>query len=103
MASLTSVKGVERKIRRTEGFEVRILRPPDTSRRRDVRSDKQRMPSYHFTNAADGEWTVKKWKDARFHPIYPGFDVEVLGRSGDAADGHTRLVTVRAGYEGAGE
>jgi len=100
MANLTSVGGVERKIRRTEGFRVRILRPPDTSRRRDVRSDKQKMPPYHYTNAADGEWTVRKWKESRFHPTYPGFDVDVLERSGSVAGGLTRLVTVRATYEG---
>ena len=100
MANLTSVLGVERKIRRTEGFDVRILRPADTSRRRDVRGDKQKMPPYHYTNAADGEWTASKWKESRFHPTYPGFDVEVLERNGSVADGHTRLVTVRATYEG---
>ena len=100
MPNLTSVRGVERKIRRTEGFNVRILRPPDTSRRRDVRGDRQGMPPYHYSHAADGEWTVRKWRDSRFRPTYPGFDVEVLERTGSVADGHTRLATVRATYEG---
>lgn len=64
----------------------------------DVRGDKEGMPSYPFARAASQDSTVETWKATRFRPIYPGFDVEVLLADRSAAQGNTKLHTVRESY-----
>jgi hypothetical protein len=91
---MSTVKTVERQIRRTEGFDAHILHPDG----RDVRSDRDHMPSYPFTRKASGTSTVADWRRTRFHLRYPGFDVVVVDGRGDIVHGSTLLRTVRATY-----
>jgi hypothetical protein len=91
---MSTVKTVERQIRRTEGFDARILHPDG----RDVRGDRDHLPSYPFTKKAAGTATVADWRRARFMLRYPGFEVEVVDARGNPVHGGTLLRTVRATY-----
>ncbi len=93
---MPTIERVERQVRRIEGFGIRFLWPS----RIDVRGDKQNIPSYPFERAAKNDQTIEQWKASRFRPSYPGFDVEVLTADGVAAQGNTRLYTVRDTYLG---
>lgn len=88
------VKNVEKKIWDVEGFAVCILHPDG----RDVRGDKQKLPQYPFERAAKNDWTVEAWKESRFRPHYPGFDVLVLDADGERCQGNMKLGTVRDTY-----
>jgi hypothetical protein len=92
---MSSVANVERRIRRIEGFRVRILH----LNRIDVRGDREGLPQYSYHRAADNDITVEAWKETRFRPSYPGFEVDVVDRRGDSVQGNTKLETVRAGYQ----
>ena len=64
---MSSVANVERKIRRVEGFRVRILH----LNRIDVRGDREGLPQYSYHRAADNDITVEAWKETRFRHSYP--------------------------------
>lgn len=51
---MPKVKSIERKIANTEGFEVAILLADG----RDVRSDKDGLPTYPYQNAAPNNFTI---------------------------------------------
>jgi hypothetical protein len=91
---MSSVANVERKIRRIEGFRVRILH----LRGADVRGDRAGMPQYGYHRAAENDITVESWKATRFRPSYPGFEVDVVDRRGNSVQGNTKLETVRTSY-----
>ena len=91
---MSAVANVERKIRRIEGFDVRILH----LRGADVRGDRTGLPQYSFRHAAAGDFTVEHWKETRFRPSFPGFEVDVLDGRGRSVQGNTKLSTVRASY-----
>jgi hypothetical protein len=91
---LSQVDRVERKIRTVEGFSVRILWPS----LRDVRSDKEGVPNYSFERAAKDDFTVSAWRQQRFYPSYPGYEVKVLDGRGEVVAGNTKLGTVRKTY-----
>ncbi|HMF55947.1 MAG TPA: hypothetical protein VK619_06285 [Pyrinomonadaceae bacterium] len=91
---MSTVENVERKIRRVEGFDVRILHLAGA----DVRSDRRGLPQYAYYRAADNDITVETWKAHRFRPSYPGFQVDVVDGRGDSVQGNTKLGTVRATY-----
>ena len=91
---MSSVANVERKIRRVEGFRVRVLH----LRGADVRSDREGMPQYNYHRAADNSITVETWKATRFRASYPGFEVDVLDARGNSVQGNTKLETVRESY-----
>lgn len=91
---MAKIKSVERQMAQVEGFEVSILHPDG----RDVRSDRTGMPGYTFRNGAKNDFTVAQWKEQRFFPLYPGFDVTVWCADGSAAVGQTKLGTVRDSY-----
>ena len=91
---MATVRAVERRIFNVEGFRVAILHPDG----RDVRGDRERLPQYPFTRAMANRNNVKTWKERRFEPVYPGFDVEVIGRDGRRVHGGTLLETVRDEY-----
>ena len=93
---MPSVRAVESRIRNVEGFAVAVY----WHRGGDVRSDMQRFPSYPYHQAASGSITVADWKRTRFHPNYPGFDVEVLDTRGHSVSGNLRLATLRERYAG---
>jgi hypothetical protein len=94
---MASVKRVENQIANVEQFDVAFT----TEDGRDLRSDRAGIPSYSnkFENKAPGKMTVEGWKERRFRPVYPGFEVEIIMADGSLARGNTRLETVRASYE----
>ena len=91
---MSTTANVERKIRRVEDFEVRILH----LRGADVRGDRSGLPQYPFRHAAPDDFTVGHWKKTRFRPTFPGFEVQVLDGRGRPVPGNTKLSTVRASY-----
>ncbi len=91
---LSTIANVERKIKRVEGFRVRILHLSGA----DVRGDRQGMPQYVYHRAADNNITVETWKETRFRPSFPGFDVDVIDVRGNSVQGNTKLETVRETY-----
>jgi hypothetical protein len=91
---MSTVRNVERQIRRTEGFDVHVLHPDG----RDVRGDRDHLPTYPFTKKAAGTATVADWKRSRFTMRYPGFEVEVVDARGTPVHGGTQLRTVRSTY-----
>lgn len=91
---MSTVANVERKIRRVEGFEVRILH----LRGVDVRGDRRGLPQYNYQRAADNYITVENWKATRFRPSFPGFQVDVVDARGHSVQGNTKLGTVRESY-----
>lgn len=91
----STVANVERKIRRVEGFRVRILH----LRGADVRGDRTGLPQYNYHRAAENDITVEAWKATRFRPSYPGFEVDVMDRRGNSVQGNMKLYTVRETYD----
>jgi hypothetical protein len=84
------------KIARVEGFQVRIK----TADGRDIRSDREGMPSWPFEKGARDRWSVARWKQDRFVNFYPGFAVDVLDGDGAIVEyGQTLLETVRESYD----
>ena len=92
--TMSTIANVERKIRRVEGFDVRILHLGGA----DVRGDRTGLPQYPLRHAAAEEITVEHWKETRFRPSFPGFEVDVLNGRGRSMQGNTKLSTVRASY-----
>lgn len=92
--SMSTVLNVERKIRRVEGFRVRILH----LRGADVRGDRMGLPQYSYHRAAENDITVENWKATRFRPSYSGFEVDVMDRRGNSVKGNMKLSTVREMY-----
>jgi hypothetical protein len=88
------LKNVERKIWDVEGFAVAIKYPAG----RDIRGDKEGIPTYPYDRMARNALTVAAWKEQRFVPNYVGFDVDVLDGSGYVVAGNTLLSTVRDSY-----
>jgi len=87
---------LEMKIARVEGFQVRVR----TSDGRDIRSDREGMPSWPYEKAARDRWSVARWKQDRFISLYPGFGVDVLDGDGTVVEfGQTLLETVRESYD----
>ena len=91
---MSTVANVERKIRRVEGFRVRILHLRGT----DVRGDRTGLPQYSYHRAAENDITVETWKATRFRPSFPGFGVDVIDRRGNSVQGNMKLLTVRESY-----
>jgi hypothetical protein len=85
------LKNVESKIFRVEGFSVTIRH----SDGRDMRGDRDSIPTYSYDRMAKNTMSVAEWKSTRFQPAYPGFAVDVLSSSGRSVNGRTKLSTVR--------
>jgi hypothetical protein len=92
---MSSIANVERKIKRVEGFRARILHLSGA----DVRGDREGLPQYNYHRAADNDITVETWKETRFRPSFPGFEVDVVDVRGNSVQGNTKLGTVRATYK----
>jgi hypothetical protein len=88
------LKNVEKRIWDIEGFAVTIRHDDG----RDMRGDRTGIPMYDFARMARNSITVSTWKEQRFLPKYPGFDVDVLDGFGNAVPGNTLLATVRNSY-----
>ena len=92
---MPKVGRVELRISQIEGFLVKIQHLD----RRNVRSDRQGMPSWPYERAAKDAWTVADWKRERFHEVYPGFEVDVLDGDRNPVAGQTRLESVCESYD----
>jgi hypothetical protein len=91
---MAKVKNVEKRIWDIEGFAVIIK-----YNGRDVRSDYSGLPQYTvYERMAKNDITVAAWKENRFYPSYPGFEVDVLDGDGNVCQGNTKLGTVRDSY-----
>ncbi len=91
---MATVKNVEKRIRDIEGFAVVIK-----YNGRDVRGDYTGMPQYpSYERMANNDITVAAWKENRFYPAYPGYDVDVLDGDNHVCQGNTKLGTVRDSY-----
>jgi hypothetical protein len=85
---MPKVKTIEKKIWDIEGFNVRIL----SDEGRDIRGDRDGLPSYKYERAAKNDMTVATWKDQRFQSSYPGFRAAVY--DGDGYEVHGRPAPV---------
>lgn len=92
---MATIKDVEKKIAKVEGFRVTIRHSRDG---RDVRGDKGGIKQYDYERALKGAKNVKDWRAGRFARSFPGFVVEVIKADGMVAHGLTLLTTVRDGY-----
>lgn len=86
---------LEQKISRTEEFSV-IIRH---SNGRDVRDDTDIPSNYNYNRKAKNSMTVSQWKEQRFYPALPGYDVDVLLGDESVATGQTILGTVRDSHD----
>lgn len=59
---MPKVKRVEKQIWDCEGFGINILHPDG----RDVRGDREGLPSWPYDRATKNDWTVETWVDERF-------------------------------------
>jgi len=92
---MPTLRAVESRIRNVEGFRVAVY----WHHGGDARGDLEGFPTYPYQQAASGSITVAAWKRTRFHPVYPGFDVEVLDQRGASVSGNMKLANLRALYE----
>jgi hypothetical protein len=91
---MAKVKNVEKRIWDIEGFAVTIK-----FNGRDVRGDYAGMPQYPaYERMAKNDFTVAAWKENRFYPAFPGYEVDVLDGDGHVCQGNTKLGTVRDSY-----
>ena len=90
---------VEKKIATIEGFQVRFrYAGPAKAKGRDVRGDRENVPTYTYRRMMKGDATVSAWIGTRFTPTFPGYAVEVLDGSGRVVHGKTKLSNLRATY-----
>jgi type I restriction enzyme M protein len=85
-----STTTVAEEIFAVEGFQVQFL-PMNAE-------PGSYVDPYEYERAATSGWTVKKWRETRFRPTYPDYDVEVLNPDGDPVHGKTLLSTLRDSY-----
>jgi len=91
---MASVKSIENRVFRVEGFAIRILYETG----QDVRSDRRGLKPYPFERQAKNSMNVKSWIDHRFRTTYQGFGVVVVTADGRQAHGNMLLATVRDTY-----
>ena len=89
---MPSVEEVEKQIEEVEEFQA-LFCSPDGS---DI--DQQQVDPYPYVNAANKKWTVLKWANTRFAPIYGEFYVGVFDGDGNLVEADTSLSTVRDSY-----
>jgi hypothetical protein len=88
-----TLKHLEEQIWKIEGFRVRFSRNG-----RNVRSDREDMPSYPYHRAAKRSWTIDRYRRCRLQAAYPGFEFDIVEGSGERAPGNTHLSTLRGSY-----
>lgn len=91
---MSTIKAIEARIARVEGFRVKVLYETG----KDVRSDRASLPGYPYERMLKNSANVRDWIETRFKAIYPGFDVLVLDEAGRRVHGRTKLATVRDTY-----
>lgn len=97
---MARVSSVEARIKKVEGFDVRIRHAePGRRKGRDVRGDREQVPGYRYRRKRSDDHSVAAWVQGRFQPHYTGFEVDVLDGSGSVVGGNTKLRTVRNSYD----
>jgi len=91
---MVTVKDAQYEIEEIEGFEVTFYNKDG----RDT-NDSKKVSSYSYSKAAKGAWTVEKWRNEKFKPLYPDLTVSVWNGGGEECYGQTLLRTVRESYE----
>jgi hypothetical protein len=90
--NMAKVKNIEKRIWHIAGFDVCILHSDE----RDARGDLSGLPQFPtYERASKNSATVENWKENRFKPKYPGFDVAVLDGDGNRCGGKESSVEVR--------
>jgi type I restriction enzyme M protein len=92
--NVKATKTVAAEIAETEGFNVRFVSRDGS----DITL--RRVDEYDYARAARNQWTVARWREARFAVMYPDFEVEVLDANGISVPAETILSTVRGTYMG---
>jgi hypothetical protein len=93
---MATVRFIQGKIRRLEGFEARF-RHGVTGR--DVNDNMELPRGYPYQNAAADNMSVADWKRNRFDTNYPGFECDVRDARGNSIPGMTLLSTVRRTFD----
>jgi len=88
---MPTVGKVQSKIRKIEGFDVNFLHRDGT----DVKDNMDGIPQYSYAKAANKDWSVTYWIEARFKQNYPGFEVRVLDTKGKPVNGNTLLKNIK--------
>jgi hypothetical protein len=88
---MPTIGKVQSKIQKVEGFSVNFLHSDGT----DVKDNMDGIPQYPYHNAANSDWSITYWIEARFKQTYPGFDVRVLDTKGKPVNGKTSLKNVK--------
>lgn len=84
------LKYVEEKIEQVERFKVQFFQGGV-----NVNSRKENIPTYPFSVAAPGNWTVAEWIAKRFNKTYPGYEARVLDSGGNPVVGNVKLENIR--------
>lgn len=85
------LKYVEEKIEQVERFKVQFFQNGV-----NVNSQKKNIPTYPFSVAAPGDWTVAEWITKRFNKTYPGYEAQVLDSGGNpVASRNVKLENIR--------
>jgi hypothetical protein len=92
---MATIRNVHRQIFRCEKFRVQFR---NKTTGKAVRGNLAGIPSYHYQVMAKNKWSVNEWIEKRFNIRYPGFDVYVLQKNGDAFHGGALLSNVRNTY-----
>lgn len=92
---MPTIGETEARIQAVERFTVRFV----DGNGRNLRSDYDPgLPRYRYERAAPAHWTLQKWLDERFKPLYSGWDVDVLDSRGvPVSSRRVVLRTLRSG------
>jgi len=91
---MVKVKTVENQIWKREGVHGKIVHESG----RDMRSDRNGLPSYGYARRAKGSMTVAQLRRTRFATAYPGLRLEVYDGMGNPAQGNLTLDSLRETY-----
>lgn len=89
---MPTIKNVEKKISKIEGFNVRFM-----SNGKDVRGDMDIPTQYQAQKMSKNSYSVGEFKQ-KLKRHFVNFDFEVLKKDGTKARGQTKLSTVRDTY-----
>lgn len=86
MATIT-VEEFEQKVWETENIRITIRASENT-----------KVNDYEYQNAAQGNWSTKKWLDSRVLPCLNGNSVVVIQGNGEEPNGKTLVRNVKSTY-----
>lgn len=89
---MPTIKNVEKKISKIEGFNVRFM-----SNGKDVRGDMDIPAQYQAQKMSKNSYSVGEFKQ-KLKKQFVNFDFDVLKKDGSKASGQTKLSTVRDTY-----